>query len=92
VYVVKANNTVEQRTVVPLRTIVDDTVIEKGLRPGETIVTDGQINLIPGSTVEAKNNGGEAMAKPADQQAGSEVHAAAAADPPAGKASHPKAP
>jgi membrane fusion protein, multidrug efflux system len=92
VYVVRANNTVEQRTVVPLRTIVDDTVIEKGLRPGETIVTDGQINLIPGSTVEAKNNGGEAMGKPADQQAGSEVHAAAAADPPAGKASHPKAP
>jgi len=58
VYVVRSNNTVEQRTVVPVRTIADDTVIEKGLKPGETVVTDGQINLIPGSTVEAKNVGG----------------------------------
>ena len=62
VYIVKANNTVEQRTVVPARTIADETVVEKGVRPGETIVTDGQINLIPGATVEAKNN----LAQPAD--------------------------
>jgi multidrug efflux system membrane fusion protein len=65
VYVVKANNTVEQRTVVPIRTIVDDTVVEKGVKPGETIVVDGQINLIPGSPVEAKNAAASA-ADPAD--------------------------
>jgi multidrug efflux system membrane fusion protein len=59
VYVVKANNTVEQRTVVPTRTIADDTVVEKGVRPGETIVTDGQINLIPGAAVDAKNSADE---------------------------------
>ena len=75
VYIVKANNTVEQRTVVPARTIADETVVEKGVRPGETIVTDGQINLIPGATVEAKNN----LAQPADP-----------ADPPANKANGPK--
>jgi multidrug efflux system membrane fusion protein len=93
VYVVRANSTVEQRTVVPTRTIADDTVIEKGLRPGETIVTDGQINLIPGATVEAKSSSPEPMDKPAmlpDQRPGSAVHAADAADPPAGKPSLPK--
>ena len=65
VYVVKPNNTVEQRTVVPVRTIADDTVVEKGVRPGETIVTDGQINLIPGATVETKNSVADAPDKPA---------------------------
>jgi multidrug efflux system membrane fusion protein len=80
VYVVRANNTVEQRTVVPARTIADETVVEKGVKPGETIVTDGQINLIPGATVEAKNNVAESADRPADP-----------ADPPAGKANAPKA-
>ena len=55
VYVVRANNTVEQRTVVPSRTINGDTVVEKGLQPGETIVTDGQVNLVPGAKIEIKN-------------------------------------
>ncbi len=94
VYVVKANNTVEQRTVVPTRTINEDTVVEKGLQPGETIVTDGQVNLVPGAKVEAKNSNAEPTDKPADrpgQQAGSTDHAAAAADPPAGKPGHPNA-
>ena len=87
VYVVKSNNTVEQRTVVPARTIAEDTVVEKGLQPGETVVTDGQINLIPGASVEAKNSGADPVDKPTGppaQQAGSPVHATAAADPPAG--------
>src|SRR5215469_8145528 len=35
VYVVKRDNTVEQRTVVPNRTIENDTVVDKGLQPGE---------------------------------------------------------
>jgi membrane fusion protein, multidrug efflux system len=93
VYVVRANNTVEQRTVVPVRTIGDDTVVEKGLRPGETIVTDGQINLIPGATVEPKNAAVEATDKPAgspDRQTGSAANAADPADPPADKATRPK--
>jgi multidrug efflux system membrane fusion protein len=92
VYVVKANNTVEQRTVVPTRTIGEDTVVEKGLQPGETIVTDGQVNLVPGAKVEAKNSNSEPMDKPAPgQHASSTDHAAAAADPPAGKQGHPNA-
>jgi multidrug efflux system membrane fusion protein len=80
---------------VPSRTIADDTVVDKGLRAGETIVTDGQINLIPGATVEAKNSIAESADKPAappDQRAGSAVRAADAADPPAGKTNLPKTP
>jgi len=29
-------------------------VIERGLRPGETVVTDGQLLLYPGARVEVK--------------------------------------
>jgi multidrug efflux system membrane fusion protein len=59
VYVVKTGEIVEQRTVVPSRTIENETVIDKGLQPGEIIVTDGQVNLVPGAKVEAKNSGPE---------------------------------
>jgi multidrug efflux system membrane fusion protein len=67
VYVVKANNTVEQRTVVPNRTIDNDTVVDKGLEPGEVIVTDGQVNLVPGAKIQAKNGGPAAMTEPPDR-------------------------
>jgi len=83
VYVVKPNNTVEQRTIVTSRTINGDTVIEKGLQPGETIVTDGQVNLIPGARIEIKNPSAGSMDRAADRadaQSG-------AADPPANKSS-----
>jgi membrane fusion protein, multidrug efflux system len=86
VYVVKPNNTVEQRTVVPTRTINGDTVVEKGLQPGETIVTDGQVNLIPGSKIEIKHGDAgptNSAAGPSDRQSG-------AADPPADKSSRPE--
>jgi membrane fusion protein, multidrug efflux system len=55
VYVVKADNTVEQRTIVPNRTIENETVVDKGLRSGEVIVTDGQINLLPGAKIEIRS-------------------------------------
>ena len=52
VYVVKADNSVESRTVVTSRTIGSETIIEKGLQPGETVVTDGQLRLVPGAKVK----------------------------------------
>jgi multidrug efflux system membrane fusion protein len=55
VYVVKGDNTVEARAVVSTRTVQDQAVINKGLRPGETIVTDGQSLLISGSKIAIKN-------------------------------------
>ena len=37
------------------RTINGLTVIEKGIRPGDKVVTDGQLRLVPGAKVEPKN-------------------------------------
>lgn len=54
VYVVKADKTVEARLVTVTRTIADQAVIDKGLTVGETVVTDGQLRLVPGAKVEIK--------------------------------------
>jgi multidrug efflux system membrane fusion protein len=51
VFVIGADGTAESRPVVAGRTTNGFTVIEKGLKPGETIVTDGQLRLVPGSKV-----------------------------------------
>jgi membrane fusion protein, multidrug efflux system len=51
VFVVHEDGTAESRPVVASRDIGGFTVIEKGLQAGETIVTDGQLRLIPGSKV-----------------------------------------
>jgi multidrug efflux system membrane fusion protein len=42
------------RPVVVGATVGGETVIEKGVAPGETVVTDGQLLLAPGSKVEVK--------------------------------------
>ena len=62
VYVVGSDKKVEPRTVVPVRTIEGETVVEKGLQPGETIVTDGQARLEPHARVEIKPSTGNAAA------------------------------
>jgi membrane fusion protein, multidrug efflux system len=54
VYVVKSDLTAESRPVKVARTIGGDAVIAKGIEPGETVVTDGQLRLIPGIKVEIK--------------------------------------
>ncbi len=51
VYVVKADQTVEQRTVQVARSDAALAVIARGVEPGETVVTDGQLNLTPGVRV-----------------------------------------
>ena len=53
VYVVKSDATVELRTVKVARTDGDNTLVAEGLKPGETVVTDGQLRLLPGMKVEA---------------------------------------
>lgn len=52
VYVIKPDMTAEQRIVVTSRQIGDQAVIERGLKQGERVVTDGQIRVIPGSKVQ----------------------------------------
>jgi len=54
VYVMRPDSTVESRPVTAGRTLGAETVVEKGLTPGEKVVTDGQLRLVPGARVEAK--------------------------------------
>jgi multidrug efflux system membrane fusion protein len=54
VFVVKADQTVEARSIVPGGALEDQTIVEQGLTPGEQVVTDGQIRLIPGARVEIR--------------------------------------
>ena len=49
VFVVKPDRTVESRPVVTGSRIDQEIVISSGLRPGETVVTEGQLRLGPGS-------------------------------------------
>jgi membrane fusion protein, multidrug efflux system len=60
VYVVKFDMTVEARTVKTGATLDNMTVIEDGLKPGEQVVTDGQLRLVPGAKVQTKGQGGPA--------------------------------
>jgi len=52
VFVVKPDRRVESRPVVPGIRVDQDTVIEKGLEPGEIVVTEGQLRLAIGSLVQ----------------------------------------
>jgi multidrug efflux system membrane fusion protein len=54
VFVVKPDLTVEIRPVEVGRPIGGDVIITKGLKPGERVVTDGQLRLVPGAKVEIK--------------------------------------
>ena len=59
VYVVKPDLTVELRAVQVSNSGEKETVIAKGLNKGERVVTDGQLNLIPGARVEIKTSAAE---------------------------------
>jgi multidrug efflux system membrane fusion protein len=52
-YVVKPDKTVEPRNVSIGRTLERKIVIDSGVSPGETVVTDGQLRLFPGARIQA---------------------------------------
>jgi len=54
IFVVKPDRTVESRPVVIGVAEGGDTVVEKGIKPGETVITDGQVRLVPGAAIEIK--------------------------------------
>ncbi len=56
VFVIKPDLTVEARPIVVNRTINTDAIIDKGLKAGERVVTDGQLLLVPGAKVEVKGS------------------------------------
>jgi multidrug efflux system membrane fusion protein len=68
VYVVKADTSVELRPVTVTRTVGDSTLIATGVKAGETVVTDGQLRLVPGAKVLVKKPGDTAAAAGAGGQ------------------------
>ena len=51
VYLVKPDQTVEPRPVTVGQVFAGKVIIEQGLAPGDTIVTDGQSRLFPGARI-----------------------------------------
>jgi multidrug efflux system membrane fusion protein len=51
VFLVKQDQTVEQRPIKTGQTVDQDVVITAGLRPGDQVVTEGQLRLEPGSRI-----------------------------------------
>ena len=60
VFVVGADRLAEFRPVVVERTTGDNAVITSGVTEGETVVTDGQLRVVPGRPVEIKEANGVA--------------------------------
>ena len=81
VFVVKPDQTVEDRVITVDRPINSETVISKGLAAGEMVVTDGQLRLVPGSKVVVKT--GLEVAKPAEGKSPAEGKAPAEGNAPA---------
>ena len=58
VFVVSDDGTVDLRPVTVKRMDERDAVIEQGVVPGETVVIDGQLRLVSGTTVQVKGDSG----------------------------------
>jgi membrane fusion protein, multidrug efflux system len=54
VYVLRPDSTVESRPVTAGRKIGGEVVIEKGVSPGDKVVTDGHLRLVSGTRVQVK--------------------------------------
>ena len=57
VYVVGRDMKVAMRPVVAGAVFETETIIERGVKAGETVVTDGQLRLMPGAAVRIKMPG-----------------------------------
>jgi multidrug efflux system membrane fusion protein len=55
IYIVRPDSTVEWRKIKVARTVGETCLISEGVNPGETVVTDGQLRLLPGMKVEARS-------------------------------------
>jgi multidrug efflux system membrane fusion protein len=54
VFVVKDDMSVEMRPIKIDRAVGEETVVAEGVKPGEKIVTDGQLQLVPGARAQIK--------------------------------------
>ena len=57
VFVVKNDNTVEVRQIETAASEAGLTAIRSGLQAGETVVTDGQLRLVPGAKIKTRETG-----------------------------------
>ena len=55
-FVVKSDQTVDLRNVTIDRTAGAESIVKDGLKPGETVITDGQLRLVAGSRVKVKSD------------------------------------
>jgi multidrug efflux system membrane fusion protein len=55
-FVVKADQTVDLRSVTVDRTSGSESVVKSGLKAGETVITDGQLRLVAGSHIKVKSD------------------------------------
>jgi multidrug efflux system membrane fusion protein len=88
IYVVKPDMSAESRPVVAGQVFQNLTVVEKGIVAGETVVTDGQLQLVPGTKVEIKSP--EAGAATPGSASGGVMVPGTSASPPAGSGSDSK--
>lgn len=69
VFVVGKDGTVEMRPIKPGEVLDEEVVVTEGLKPGEKVVTDGQLALYPGAkAIEAKPASGEKGGKAGTEQ------------------------
>jgi multidrug efflux system membrane fusion protein len=68
VFVLKSDSTVELRNVKVARSDRDNTLLASGVQAGETVITDGQLRLLPGMKAEPRQLSGAPLAgdAPAD--------------------------
>ncbi|HEX2854409.1 MAG TPA: efflux RND transporter periplasmic adaptor subunit [Opitutaceae bacterium] len=62
VYVLKSDRTVDFRKIKVARTAGDFTLVAEGVKAGETVVTDGQLRLLPGAKAEPREASGAPIA------------------------------
>lgn len=58
IYVLKSDSTVELRNVKVARTAGDNSILASGVQAGETVITDGQLRLLPGMKAEPRQLSG----------------------------------
>ncbi|MBI5684941.1 MAG: efflux RND transporter periplasmic adaptor subunit [Verrucomicrobia bacterium] len=69
VFVVKSDRTIEMRPVVLAYSRNGVAVIERGLRAGEVVVTDGHLRLVPGAKVDVRTSISPVAAGPTEAKA-----------------------
>jgi membrane fusion protein, multidrug efflux system len=84
VYILKPDNTVELRVVKPGALVENRIVIDSGLSAGETVVTDGQMRLVPGAPVRVVPGVGTPAQQTSSEAAKPAGEPASAGGPPKG--------